>query len=162
MNEVDFIAGYFRAEKAQALVFIAVGVAAIALAIGLLRRRSAWRGMAVPLVAVALIEIGVGATVAWRSDAQSAALQQLYRQDQAAFQRVETPRLKAVIASFELYKAVELGLLALGMAMVVLLRNREYGLAFGFGLVLQAGALLALDFFAEARADGYLRAVLGA
>jgi hypothetical protein len=43
----------------------------------------------------------------------------------------------------------------------VLLRNREFGFAFGLGLVLQSGFMLALDHFAEARAHDYFKAVLG-
>ena len=70
--------------------------------------------------------------------------------------------MSTVIANFELYRRVEIGLLALGMAIVVLLRNREFGFAFGMGLVLQSGFMLALDHFAEVRAHAYFRAVLGA
>jgi hypothetical protein len=42
----------------------------------------------------------------------------------------------------------------------VLLRNREFGFAFGLGLVLQSGCVLALDHFAEVRAHEYFKAVL--
>ncbi len=162
MNDAAFIRDYFLAEKHEALLFMLVGAATIALALWLMRRRSAWRGMAGPLVAVALIQLVVGSTVYLRSDAQSARLQQLHRDDLTQFKALERPRMKTVIANFELYKAIELGLLALGMALVVLLRNHEFWLAFGFGLVLQAGFMLALDFFAEARAHDYFKAVLGA
>jgi len=161
MNEAAFIRDYFAAESHAALWFMLVGVAAILLAAWLLCRRSAWRGMAGPLVAVALIQLGVGGTVFLRSDAQIAQLQQLHRDDVAQFRAVETPRMKMVLANFETYKAIELGLLALGMAIVVLLRKREFWLAFGCGLVLQAGFMLALDFFAQARALSYFKAMLG-
>ena len=116
--------------------------------------------MAVPLIAVALIQIVVGSTVYLRSDAQIAQLQQQARDAPAAFKSGETPRMKAVIANFELYRRIEIGLLALGMAIVVLLRNREFWFAFGLGLVLQAGFMLALDHFAEPRAHVYFKAVL--
>jgi hypothetical protein len=46
------------------------------------------------------------------------------------------------------------------LALVVLLRNRAFWFAFGLGLVLQSGVMLALDSFAEARAREYLRLLL--
>lgn len=160
MTVPAFIPQYLLAEKYEALLFMAVGAAAIGLAIALVRWRSSLRGMAIPLVAIALIQLVVGATVVWRSDAQIAQLQQLHREDPAKFRATETPRMKSVIASFERYKTIEMGLLALGMAIVVLLRKREFWFAFGLGLVLQAGFMLVLDSFAQARAHDYFKAVL--
>ena len=161
MNRLPFIDSYFRAEKLESLLFIVVGALAIALALLLLRRRSPLRGMAIPLIAVALIQGVVGTTVFLRSDAQVAQLQQQAREAPAAFRSGETARMNTVIANFDLYRRIEFGLLALGMAIVVLLRNREFWFAFGLGLVLQSGFMLALDHFAEARAHTYFKAVQG-
>ncbi len=161
MERLPFIDGYFGAEKLASLLFIAVGALAIAWAVLLLRRRSRLRGMAIPLVAVALIQLAVGGTVYLRSDAQIARLQQQAREAPAEFKREEAARMRSVIANFELYRRIQIGLLALGMAIVVLLRNREFWFAFGLGLVLQAFAMLALDHFAVARAHSYFKAVLG-
>jgi amino acid permease len=162
MNRLPFIDRYFGGEKLESLLFIVVGALAIALAIVLLRRRSRLRGMAIPLVAVALIQLGVGGTVYLRSDAQIARLQQQAQEAPAKFRSEEAARMRTVIANFDLYRRIELGLLALGMAIVVLLRNHEFGFAVGLGLVLQAGFMLALDHFAQARAHAYFKAVLGA
>jgi len=161
MNRLPFIDSYFGAEKLESLLFIIVGALAIALALLLLRRRSRLRGMALPLIAVALIQLTVGATVYLRSDAQTAQLQQQAREAPTQFKREEAARMRAVIANFELFRRIEIGLLALGMTIVVLLRNREFWFAFGLGLVLQSGFMLALDHFAEARAHSYFKAVLG-
>jgi hypothetical protein len=161
MDRLPFIDSYFGAEKPASLRFIAVGLLAVALALVLLRRRSRLRGMAWPLIGVALIQLGVGGTVYLRSDAQTAQLQQQAREAPAEFKRSEAARMRVVIANFELYRRIQIGLLALGMAIVVLLRNREFWFAFGLGLVLQAFVMLALDHFAEARAHSYFKAVLG-
>ena len=160
MNRLPFIDAYFGAEKLESLLFIVVGAAAIALALALLRRRSRLRGMAIPLIAVALIQIVVGSTVFLRGDAQIAQLQQQARDAPADFKSGETTRMKAVIANFDHFRRFAIGLLALGMAIVVLLRNRAFGFAFGLGLVLQSGCMLALDHFAEVRAHEYFNAVL--
>lgn len=158
MSDPRFIAAYFDAERFGALLFLLAGALAIVLAL-LLRRRSGLRGMAVPLIAVALIQLGVGFTVWQRSPAQAAALQQQWREAPAAFQRVESLRMRTVISDLQRYRSLELGLLALGMALVVLLRNRAFWFAFGLGLVLQAGLMLALDQLAQARAQTYFEAL---
>lgn len=54
---------YFSAEKRESLLFLLVGVAAIAASVLLWRTGSPWRGMAWPLSAIALIQIVVGSTV---------------------------------------------------------------------------------------------------
>jgi hypothetical protein len=161
VNRLPFIDAYFGAERLGALLFVVVGGLAIAAALLLLRRRSRLRGMAIPPIAVALIQLAVGATVYLRSDAQAARLQQQAGSAPAEFKRDESARMKTVIAKFEHYRHVQLGLLALGMALVVLLRNREFGFALGLGLVLQAALLLALDHFAASRAHDYFNAVVG-
>jgi hypothetical protein len=159
MSPLRFIDDYFGAEKLEALLFMLVGVAAIALALWLLRRRSRLRGMAIPLIAVALIQWVVGGTVYLRTDAQIAQLRQQAQKAPAVFKQEETSRMKAVIANFEIYRNIEIGLLALGMAMAVLGRNREFVFAFGLGLALQAGLMLALDHAAETRARDYLLSI---
>ena len=55
---------YFSAEKSESWLFILVGLGAIAASVWLLRTGSSYRGMAYPLIAVALIQLGVGGAVA--------------------------------------------------------------------------------------------------
>ena len=159
MSDAGFLSDYFDAERFGALLFLLAGAVAIALALVLLRRRSSLRGMAVPLVVVALVQLGVGFTVWQRSPAQAASSLQQLRETPAAFLRVERARMRTVISDLQRYRSLQLGLLALGMALVVLLRQREFWFAFGLGLVLQAVLLLALDHFAQARALDYFDAL---
>ena len=159
MIDARFVSDYFDAERFGALLFLLAGALAIALAVLLLRRRSGLRGMAAPLIVLALVQLGVGFTVWQRSPAQAATSLQQLREAPTAFLRVERARMGSVIANLQRYRHLQLGLLALGMALVVLLRNRMFWFAFGLGLVLQAGLLLALDHFAQARAQGYFDAL---
>ncbi len=159
MSDPRFISDYFDAERFGALLFLLAGALAIALAVLLLRRRSSLRGMAAPLVMVALVQLGIGFTVWQRSPAQAASSWQQLREAPTAFLRVERARMRAVIAELQRCRSLQLGLLALGMALVVLLRQRQFWFAFGLGPVLQAGLLLALDHFAQARAQAYFEAV---
>jgi hypothetical protein len=159
VSDAGFIREYFDAERFGALLFLLAGALAFALAVLLLRRRSGLRGMAVPLVVVALVQLGVGYTVWQRSPAQAATSLQQLREAPATFLRVERARMRTVIADLQHYRSLELGLLALGMVIVVLLRNRAFWFAFGLGLVLQAALLLALDHVAQARARAYFEAL---
>jgi hypothetical protein len=159
VSDTRFISDYFDAERFGALLFLLAGALAIAWAVLLLRRRSSLRGMAAPLVVVALVQLGVGFTVWQRSPDQAASSAQQFHEAPKAFLRVERARMGTVIADLQRYRHLQLGLLALGMALVVLLRNREFWFAFGLGLVLQAALLLALDHFAQARAHDYFDAL---
>ena len=79
MTDTVFIADYFSAEKIHALLFMLVGMVAVALAAWMVKDRKPLRGMAIPVVAVALIQLTVGSVVYSRSDLQSTQLQQLVR-----------------------------------------------------------------------------------
>lgn len=159
MAGAPFIADYFGAEKQESLLFMAVGVAACLVSFWLWRKRSPLRGMSGPLMAIAAIQIVVGASVYFRTDAQVAALQAQRQTAPSAFQADESARMAVVIRKFELYKRIEIALLVLGGALTVALRRQPFWFAFGLGLALQAGFMLALDLFAESRAHDYLRAV---
>jgi hypothetical protein len=160
VNAPSFIADYFSAEKLGALLFIGTGIVALGVTLWLLVRRSGLRGMAVSLAAIALLELGVGGAVWLRSDAQSAQLQQQAVAQPAQFRADESTRMRRVIGDLALYRNIQIGVLALGMALVVALRRSRFWFAFGVGLVLQAAALLALDHVAAARAQAYFQAVL--
>ena len=160
MSDPRFITAYFDAERLGAALFMLAGALAIALALLLLRRRSSLRGMAVPLIVVAVVQLGVGFTVWQRSPAQAAQPCSSSGAKRLPPSSVSRERACAsVIADLQRYRSLELGLLALGMAIVVLLRNREFWFAIGLGLVLQAGLMLALDHFAQARAQAYFDAL---
>ena len=66
----DYLAAYFHAEKQESAVFVAMGFASIAVALWVWRSRPAYRAMAYPLVAIALIQLVVGWT--WRPSASVA------------------------------------------------------------------------------------------
>jgi len=67
---------YFAAERTESLVFLAFGLAAIAFSVFALwrLRDPLFKGMAIPMLVVGLIQAGVGATILARTDSQVAAL----------------------------------------------------------------------------------------
>lgn len=157
----DQLLTYFTAEKNEAGLFMAVGVAAIGAGVWLLLTGGSYKGMAYPLIAIAAIQLVVGAAVYFRSDGQLAALQVQQREAPAAFKAGETARMTPVIANFKIYKAIEIGLLALGIALTFALGRSDLWYAIGIGLIVQSALMLVLDLFAERRADEYLKFVLG-
>ena len=142
---------YFVGEKQESVLFILAALMAIGLALWLWSHGHRLRWMALPLVVVALMQLVVGVTIFARTDAQLAKLSTQLVSSPAEFKLAETARMQTVMANFKLYKSVELTLLVLGACLI----------AFGIGLVVQAGFTLALDLFAEARGEAYLRALAG-
>jgi len=152
---------YFTAEKQEALLFMLVGLVALAVSAWLFKAGGSYKGMLYPLAAVALIQIIVGSTVYFRTDAQVAALKAQYQSAPAVFQAEETQRMQVVVKNFVLYRWIEIGLLATGIFLMLGLRHNELWHAVGIGLSIQSALMLALDFFAERRADEYLWFVMG-
>jgi hypothetical protein len=150
---------YFSEEKAESWLFILVGVVALGASVWLLRTGSSYRGMAYPLIAVGLIQIVVGGSVAFRTDAQVAALTAQLASSPSAFQLAEVPRMEVVMRNFALYKGIELALLLVGVALTYAFRQKELVYGIGVGLVMQASLMLVLDLFAERRGDEYLSAI---
>jgi hypothetical protein len=150
---------YFSEEKSESWLFILVGLAAVAVSVWLLRTGSSYRGMAYPLIAVGLIQLVVGGTVAFRTEGQVAALTAQLASSPAAFQSAEVPRMEAVMRNFQLYKVIEVVLLLTGVALTIFFRRKELVYGIGLGLVIQASLMLVLDLFAEKRGDAYLEAL---
>lgn len=152
---------YFAGEKQESLLFVAVGLLAICVAIWLWSNGHRLRFMAAPLVAVALLQLVVGSTVFLRTDSQ---LQGLVAQSETApaqFKQDEVSRMQTVMKNFNFYKTVEMILLVLGVGLIAFLQRFDVAAGIGVGLVLQAALTLALDIFAEARGQNYLLVLKG-
>ncbi|MES1243838.1 MAG: hypothetical protein ABUT39_19690 [Acidobacteriota bacterium] len=146
---------YFSGEKRESLLFLMAGAAAIAASVFLWATGSPHRAMGWPLTAVALIQIAVGWTVFTRTDGQAKDLHTLLAKDRAAYTAAEGPRMEKVRRSFRVYKAIEIVLLAAGLAGAFFLRDRVALHAVSVGLALQAGLMLVFDLYAEGRAAVY-------
>lgn len=146
---------YFTAEKQEALLFMLVGIAAIAVSLWLWKTGNDYRAMGFPLVAIAAIQIVVGASVYFRTDSQLASLEQQYQASPAEMAQAEIPRMDTVIKNFKTYKVIEIVLLLTGIG-ITLITTAWTPYAIGVGLIIQAGLMLALDLFAEKRAEVYM------
>jgi hypothetical protein len=151
--------GYFTAEKQECLLFIAVGLIAVAVGLWLWMNGHRLRSMAFPLIAIAAIQIVVGSSVYLRTDAQVATLSAQLETAADAARAAEDVRMAKVMKNFGLYKIIEIILLTIGVLLVLFLRQSDLAVGIGAGLILQSSFMLALDMFAELRAEEYIAAL---
>jgi hypothetical protein len=161
MHMMKDLTDYFVGEKQESVLFILAALIAIGLAVWLWSNGHRLRFMALPLVVVALMQLVVGVTIFARTDAQLTHLSTQLASAPAQFKQAETERMHTVMANFKMYKTVEWVLLLVGVCLIVFFSKSDVATGIGIGLVVQAGFTLALDLFAEARGEAYLRALAG-
>ena len=152
---------YFVAEKQESLIFMAIGVAGIILAIVFffVLKTNFYKGASIPLIAVGLLLGVVGYTVYKRSDSDRTRNVYAYDMNPSQLQNEELPRMKTVMKNFVIYRYTEIALALTGIFLFIYFRSSESHLFWkGLGLTLTIMALLALsaDYFAEQRGKIYL------
>lgn len=157
MDTRSELIGYFNLEKIWTSGLALLGVAVLVLAIYLWFAKGAYRGAAIPLGLFALIEIGIGAGVALRTDKQMSEL--LAQLDSGADMSAERARMERVMRTFEIVKAAELVLIAAGVGLSYALRSNDFAFAAGLGLIAQCNVLFLFDAIAERRGQPYLAAL---
>jgi hypothetical protein len=153
----EHLLAYFSAEKQESLLFIIIGV--VAFIVSFVVWKTDYKTMAFPLIAIGIIQLIVGASVYFRTDAQ---VQSLTAQLQSApdqFQKDELARMKTVNANFKLYKLIEVLLLAVGIILSYAFSQSMTWYSIAIGLIAQASIMLLFDLFAEKRAHEYAAAL---
>ena len=148
---------YFAAEKNESLFFMGAGVLSLLGGGYLLTKDSFSRGISYPVMAIGLIQLTVGSIVYFKTDSQLANLEEKTVSDPTYLRTVELPRMKTVNYWFDVYKIIEISLLAGGITTAIIGHQRENNTlkGVGTGLAAQSAIMLVLDFFAESRADKY-------
>lgn len=155
---MESISKYFQAEKKESLFFILAGLLAIGMAAYfLLKAKPAfYTGMSYPLVGIALIELVVGVSVFLRSPKDIERVQHMLQYNKPKIASEEIPRMELVMKKFKRYKQIEIALMITGLALFLYFPAGHILAGTGLGLLLQAGLMLLLDFFAEQRGEAYL------
>lgn len=153
---------YFTAEKSESLVFIFIGIAAVIAAVVFFffLKTNFYKGMAWPLLLIALIQITVGYTVYKRSDNDRQRNVYAYDLNPSELKIKEIPRMEKVNKNFVLYRWIEIALAVAGLTLIILYRSntdRSFLYGLGLGLLIQALIMLGADYFAEARAKEYTK-----
>ncbi|MEY4350774.1 MAG: hypothetical protein RL078_835 [Bacteroidota bacterium] len=156
---INNLGSYFAAEKQESVIFISVGILAIAVSIWLWINGHRLKSMAYPLVIIGLMQMAVGSTIFFRTDSQVSALSTQLQQNPTAMRVEESARMEAVMKNFSIYKAIEMILLITGVGIIIFLQQKDVAAGIGIGLILQSAITLTLDIFAEARSADYMSAL---
>lgn len=158
---------YFVEEKQESLIFIGLGVVAIIIAISLLffNKYNLWRGFAIPLVIIGLIQLVVGFTVFNRSDSDRIRVIYALDMNPSELKSVEAPRMETVMKNFVIYRFVEFFLILFSIVLVFFYKNyvlqtncfsgKAFWFGFGIALFIQSVVMLSADYFAEKRGKMY-------
>lgn len=157
---------YFLAEKQAGLLVLIIGV--IAILIGLVFffvfKSPLFRGAAIPLVALGLLECIVGNSIHKKSDDDRVRLVYAYDMNPQLLKTDELPRMQTVNKKFGIYQSVEIGLAVLGIILMICFSgeaHRSFWVGFGLTLIIQSVLLFGLETIATHRAKEYTRKLSG-
>ncbi len=159
ITRVD-IEKYFVAEKQSSMLFICLGLAAIVVALlGLFAWKTQfWKGAAIVLIAIALIQVIAGYTVYRRSDADRTKMVYALDMNPDQLRTKELPRMETVNRNFIIYRYVEIALVIAGALLIALYRSnmdKQFWVGLGVALLVQALLTLSGDIVAAKRALKY-------
>ena len=155
---MNTVVKYFNGEKAESYIFIIIGVIAFAMAFYFIfaLKSSFWKGVAIPFIIVALLELTVGYNIVTRSSKDTIRVQTFIKKEPQKIQKNEIPRMEKVLNNFVIYRYVEIALIILGIALMYSSMNDTFWRGIGLGLFIKASIVLSLDFFAERRGHIYI------
>ena len=162
-RDFSFIYRYFTGEKQESLLFLIVGIVAVMLAVVfwffIKSNPNFFKGAAIPLLAIGLIQMVVGYSVYSRTDKQKADIAYNIGMEPVNYvKQTEIPRMKTVMRNFVIYRWIEITLIIAGLVLIFLFRSnpdRSFWFGFGVTLAIQAAIMLGADYFAEKRGKVY-------
>lgn len=163
-KDFSFIYKYFIAEKQESLLFLIIGLIAIILSIifwfFIKTNPAFFKGLAIPLLAIGLIQTVVGYTVYNRSDKQKMDVAYNIGIEPAGYiKQTEIPRMENVMKNFVIYRWIEIAFIVTSFILIFLFRSnpdKSFWYGFGIGLAMQAVIMLGADYFAEQRGEVYI------
>lgn len=163
IRDLSFIHKYFLAEKQESFVFLIIGgvsvIAAIVFFFFIKNNPSFFKGAALPLLVIGLVQLAAGYTVYSRTDKQRMDVAYKMGMEPVRYtQSDELPRMQQVMKRFAIFRWVEILCFVGGLLLVFLLRKQPekafwYGL--GLALAIQAAITFTADTVAERRGETY-------
>ncbi len=162
-RDFSFIYRYFTGEKQESLLFLIVGIVAVLLAVVfwffIKSNPNFFKGAAIPLLAIGLIQMIVGYSVYSRTDKQRKDIAYNIGMEPVNYvKQTELPRMKTVMKNFIVYRWVEIAFIIAGLVLIFLFRlhaDKSFWYGFGIALAIQAVIMLGADYFAEKRGEIY-------
>ena len=148
---------YFTGEKTESYLFIILGIISLLTAAYLIlaMKTTFWKGVSIPFLLVAILELSVGFTLVKRSPEDIARVKTFITKEPLKIKTDEIPRMKKVMRNFLLFRYFEVALIFLGIILMYSSLKDTFWRGLGLGLFLQASIVLSLDFFAERRGHIY-------
>ena len=152
------IVKYFTGERLESFLFLGLGLLGLALAVIFLSvtKTSFMKGIAIPFILVAALEIIVGLTLIYRSPKDIIRVETYLSEKTEMIQTEEIPRMEKVMRNFILFRYTEITLIFLGVILMYGARQNSLWNGIGVSLFIQSSTVLLLDFFAERRGEVYL------
>lgn len=147
---------YFAAEKQGAMVLLVGGVIGVGAATALTMMRSSYAGAAIPLVALGLLAVGIGAGIWGRTDHQVLWLTDQIRSTAVTAVPAEVSRMQRVRRSLQMALVFEGFVIAAGVVLALASRSTPHVFAAGLGCIGAGALLLTFDLIADRRAALYL------
>ncbi len=162
-RDFTFIYRYFTGEKQESLLFLIVGIVAVLLAVVcwffIKSNPNLFKGAAIPLLAIGLIQMVVGYSVYSRTDKQRKDIAYNIGMEPVNYvKHTELPRMKTVMKNFVIYRWVEIAFIITGLVLIFLFKSnpdKTFWYGFGVALAIQAVIMLGADYFAEKRGKVY-------
>src|SRR5262245_6405605 len=131
------IQSYFESEKKAGFFALAVGIFACSTgsAFMISAMPTFYIGAAVALLAIGIMEIIVGSTLARRSDFQSRDLQKLLGDNPGEFVGLEFPRMEKIMRNFSMFKKMEIAVIVIALALILLNDEPVFSKGLGAGLL---------------------------
>lgn len=162
-RDFSFIYKYFTGEKQESLLFLIIGIVTILLAVSfwffIKSNPAFFKGAAIPLLAIGLVQTVVGYSVYSRTDKQKTDIAYNIGMEPVSFvKHTEMPRMKKVMTNFVIYRWIEIAFIITGVVLIFLFRtnsDKTFWYGFGIALAIQAAVMLGADYFAEQRGKVY-------
>jgi hypothetical protein len=145
---------YFLAEKQMGILFIIIGSVAVVIAICFLflLKTSFYKGAAVPLLVIGLIQLASSVVIYSKSDKHRIRIVYAHDMNPGQLKNEELPRMKKIIKNFASFKWIETALVITGLALIFYFRNNEQN-AFWYGLGVTLSVMIIITFIADYAAE---------
>ncbi|MEJ7626410.1 MAG: hypothetical protein WKF35_06085 [Ferruginibacter sp.] len=152
------VVNYFKAEKLESAIFVVVGIIAVVISIYFLVKlqQPYYNGMAYALIAIALLQLTVGASVYLRSDKDIARVNQMIASNPDQISTIEKPGMEVVMKKFVLYRWIEIAQIITGIILFFSFQHGSSWKGLGLGMMITGGLMLLFDLVAEKRGHTYL------
>jgi hypothetical protein len=158
---IDFFTYYFTEQKIISIFIMSIGILSIFLALVLLFiiKYSFFKGMAVTLLLIGIIQLIAGGVMYERTPKDISRMEHFYKFERQKIKTEELPRMQKVIHDFTLYKWIEISVIVTGLLLFIRFYKsaQSFWKGIGLALMIQVAILLSVDIVAEKRAKEYVK-----